>query len=902
MIGEMWRRITKLLRRARFDRELSEEMRLHRELRERELRESVGAKLNDEGKADEACYSARRRFGNELRLREESRDMWGWRWLEGVVRDLRYGARMLRKNPGFTAVAVLTLALGIGANTAIFSVMESVLWKPLPFPDSERLTFLMRIDNRRRETAFPLRDYLELHSANYSFESMSAFFSPESHNLKVNGSTERVIVEAVTHDFFETLKVIPELGRTFLPGEESAGNNRVAMVSKKTWERCFGADAKFAGQSIVVDGDAYAIVGILPASFHSEHTSDPGVFVPLVTNSEIPTNTFGDNLGVIGRLRAGATLASARIEMKALAARLEKESPTTNRNLDFYVDNLRDYFNGDRSRSLYFFAGAVGLVLLVACVNVAALSLSRMMARQREFAVRAALGAGRGVLARQSLMESLLLGLMGGGLGTLIAAWCGKSLAALLSEDVFARSGYLGVDSRVLVFSFAISIATALLSGVVPALLGSRADLNRDLSSGSRAVSGNAKQRRARSILVIAEITVALVLLFGAGLFVESFRRLSEAPLGFEPNGILSMRMLLRGKRYERPEDTRVFYEQLLDRVRAIPGMRDAALGSTIPMEGSYGADFSIVGEPKESKQETLHCVARTVSPDYFRLLKIRLLAGRDFTNGDQENTQRVAMINENFARHYFGNKNPIGNELEMFSAYASALVHDRIRVQIVGVTENTHLFGPSEIEFDEVFLPSRQQPFNAMYLVAKSDQPSGIVLDEIRERVRALDSDVPVYDVATMDERVTKSLRGARFNTMLVGIFAVMAIVLVSVGIFGAVAYFVQQRTKEFGIRLALGATPARILRHAIQQAATLGAVGLAVGVALSLVVGQIVRSQLYLVPHVHSGLLYGVGIHDPATLLEVCGLLAGVVFFASYIPARRATKVDPMVALRYE
>jgi putative ABC transport system permease protein len=336
--------------------------------------------------------------------------------------------------------------------------------------------------------------------------------------------------------------------------------------------------------------------------------------------------------------------------------------------------------------------------------------------------------------------------------------------------------------------------------------------------------------------------------------------------------------------------------------VRATPGMRDAALGSTIPMEGSYGADFSIVGEPVTPKEETKHCVARTVSPDYFRLLGIRLLSGRDFTNNDWENTQRVAMINENFARHFFGGQNPIGHELELFSSYAVALVHDRIRVQIVGITENTHLFGPAEIDFDEVFLPAGQQPFNAMYLVAKSDQPSGTVMDEIREQVRALDSDVPVYEVATMDERVTKSLRGARFNTMLVGIFAAMAIVLVSVGIFAAVAYFVQQRTKEFGIRLALGATPARILRHAIQQAATLGAVGLGLGVVVSLVVGQIVRSQLYLVPHVHSGLLYGVGIHDPATLAAVCGLLAVIVFLASYIPARRATKVDPMVALRHE
>ncbi len=893
--GEMWRRIANLFRRERFDRGMNEEMRLHRELRERELREA-GLTVDD------ARNEARRRFGNELKLREESRDMSGWNWLEGLVRDLQYGARMLRKNPGFTAVAVLTLALGIGANTAIFSVLESVLWKPLPFPDSDQLTSLQWIEKSGREVGFSVPEYIELHAGNRSFQSMCAYLEQGYHNLTGNGGAERIVLAAVSHDFFDTFQVRIAPGRTFLPEEESAGRNHAAILSQKEWEKLYGVRATLAGQTIVLDDVDYAVVGIAPAGLHFEYMQDPDVFVPLELNAAQPVNGAAAALETVGRLRPGVSLPSAQKEMEALGERLEKEAPKMDGAFKMDVENLRDMYFGFEQRSLFFFAGAVGLVLIVACVNVAALSRARMMARQREFAVRAALGGGRGVLVRQSLVESLLLALIGGGLGTVFAAWSVQGLTALLPQDYFTRSTHIGVDSRVLVFSLFISIATGLISGVAPALLATRTNLLRDLSSGSRAASRGAKQRRTRSVLVVAEIAVALVLLFGAGLFVESFKRLSEAPLGFEPNGILTMRMLLSGLRYKQPEQAKIFCQQLLDRVRAIPGMHDVALASNIPMEGSYDAQYSIVGRPAKPNGEEPNSLIRTVTPNYFRLLKIRLLAGREFTGADQENTQRTALINQNFARHIFGEENPVGHELELWSNYGSGPVHDRVRVQIVGVTENTHVFGAEEIDFDEVFLPSMQQPFMSMYLIAKTDQPSGVALDEIREQVRSIDSQVPIYDVATMGERIEKSVKGAKFKAFLIGIFGAMAIVLVSVGIFGAVAYFVQQRTKEFGIRLAPGALPSRILWHSIQQAATLGAAGLVLGAGLSLALGQILRSQLYMVPHVHMGMLYGVGIHDPTTLAAGCLLLAGVVFLASYIPARRATKVDPMTALQYE
>jgi predicted permease len=893
--GEIWQRITNLFRREQFSHDLSEEMRLHKEMRERELREAGAS-------GDEARFAAHRRFGNELKLREESREMWGWRWVDGLARDLRYSTRMLRKNPGFTVVAVLTLALGIGANTAIFSVLESVLWKPLPFPDSERLTSLRWMNKTGREVGFSISEYIELHASNRSFESMCAYLWPRYHNLTSNGGTERVLLAAVSHDFFDTFQVRPAVGRAFLPEEESAGLNHAAILSRKEWEKIYGVGATLAGQTIVLDDVDYAVVGIAPATLHFEYMEDPDVFVPLELNSALPMSGTAEALETVGRLRPGVSLASAQKEMEALAERLQKEAPRMDGAFRMAVENLRDIYFEFQQRSLFFFAGAVGLVLIVACVNVAALSLARMMARQREFAIRAALGAGRSILARQSLVESLLLGLIGGGLGTLVAAWSLQGLAAFLPPDYFTRSTHFGIDSRVLAFTLFISIATGLLSGVAPALFATRTNLNRDLSSGSRAVSGSAKQRRARSVLVVAEIAVALVLLFGAGLFVESFKRLSEAPLGFEPNGILAMRMLLRGPRYQQPEQAKIFYQQLLDRVRAIPGMRDAALASNIPMEGSYDAQYSIVGRPAKPNGEEPSSLVRTVTPNYFRILKTRLLAGREFTDADQENTQRTALINENFARHIFGEEDPVGQELELWSNHGSGPVRDRIRVQIVGVTENTHAFGAEEIDFDDVFLPSMQQPFKSMYLIVKPDLPFGIALDEIRGQVRSLDSQVAIYDVATMEERVEKSVKGAKFNAFLIGVFAAMAIVLVSAGISGAVAYFVQQRTQEFGIRLALGAAPSRILWHAIWQAAALGAVGLVLGVLLSLALGQILRGQLYMVPHVHMGMLYGVGIHDPAMLAGVCLLLASIVLIASYIPARRATKVDPIIALRYE
>jgi putative ABC transport system permease protein len=891
----MWRRLKMLFQRGRFEHELEVEMRLHREMREREEREAGNT-------PDEARYAAARRFGNELQLREKSREMWGWSWLEGLLRDFRYSARGLRRSPGFTAVSVLTLALGIGANTAIFSVMETALWKPLPFPDSERLTILWRTNKARREVPFSVRDFSELRAIGHSFESVSAFHWPQNRNLTSNGAAERILVVSVTHDFFDTFQVRPKEGRTFLPEEETAGRNRVAIVSERVWESRFGAGAALAGQSIVLDDDTYAIVGIAPAALHFEFMPEAEVIVPLVLNTKTAMGQSGESVMPIARLRLGVSLEAARKEMTALAEKMGREFPAEDGDLGFYLENLREFFNGGNGRSLIFFAGAVGLVLLVACVNVAALSLARMISRQREFSVRAALGAGRGVLARQSLVESALLGLIGGGVGTLVAVWGVGGLARFLPEEYSRRPADMGVDNRVLLFSLIISIVTGLLSGFIPALVATRTDPVQAHSSGSRGASSGVKQQRLRSALVIAEIAVALVLLFGAGLFAESFKRLSNAPLGFDPSGVLAVRMSLRGSRYQQPDQARVFYLELLDRVRAIPGVRDAALASSIPMEGSNETQYSVAGQPARAKGEERRSNVRTVTTDYFRILGIRLLSGREFADGDREKTQRAAIINENFARHIFGKEDPIGRELDLWSPFASGPVRDLIRVQVVGVSETTHVFGPDEIDFDEIFLPSAQQPFKSMYLLAKSDQSSGATVENIRGQVRALDSQLPIYGVATMEERVARSLKGAQFNSFLVGVFAVMAMVLVSVGIFGAVAYFVQQRTKEFGIRVALGATRRRILIHAMGQAATLGIAGLLLGTALSLGLGHFLRSQFYMVPHVHMGLLYGVGINDPATLSAACVLLAGIVCLASFIPARRATKVDPMVALRQE
>ena len=888
-----------LLRKQGVEQELADEVRFHLE-RQAELHIAAGMAPR------EAREKARREFGGAEQFKEECRDARGSAWIENLLQDARFGARMLRRAPGFTAIAVLTLALGIGANTSIFSVLEAQLWKPLPFPDSERLVLVSRTDAKHptRTDLLSGPDFADWEpQARSAFESVCAFEPGEYHTLPGAEGSERVTAEAISSSFFDTLRAPLAAGRAFEPDEHKPGRNHEVILSYLFWQSHFGRDAKAVGQSLFLDGVAYTIVGIAPQGLRFEFFGDPALYVPLVLESKELASRTSPALFVVARLKPSAPLTAAQTQMDVIAARLASQYPQEDSGHGINVENLRESLTSYMHGGLFFFAGAAGLVLLIACANVSSLLLVRGLARQREFAVRAALGARRSALVRQLLVEGAMLGALGGALGILVAAWGARAFDVFLPGDLLGRKVASEIDGRVLAFALAISMAAAIASALAPALFGSRTDLNDALRQSGRSISGGRGQKRVRSALVVAEVTMAVALLFGAGLFLNSFVRLQEAPLGFDPHNLISLNVFLPKGRYAQPQQIRLADQQIADAVRAVPGITGVTLASQIPFRGGIGGSFTIVGRPQPASGEEPHSLTRSVTPSYFQLLKIRSLAGRLFTAEDTENSPRVVIVNQNLVRRYFGGQDPVGTELDISpEPWGEGIPAEQFRARIVGVVENTHMFGPDEVPFSDIYVPAAQTSAFAMFLVASTNLPSGAVFGPIRKQIAQMDRSILVSDMATMEERADDALRGARGNLALIGIFAGLAVALVAVGIFGAIAYFVQQRTREFGIRQALGATRARILLHALAQSAALGVSGLALGIGVSLALGRVLRSTLYLVPGEHDGLLYGVSIYDPRALLAACALLALVLALASYVPARRATRVDPMVALRYE
>jgi putative ABC transport system permease protein len=884
--------LKQLLSRRSLYNDLSEEMQQHLE---EKIEELVSTGLSKK----EASAAARRAFGNVTLIEENSRAVWRWPSFENLLGDIRFGLRVLRKNPGFTITAVLTLAIGIGANTAIFSVLESQLWRPLPFPDSERLVdaHVVLRENPKRWDVLPPSGYKAWHERSRSFTNLGAYDYPSNRNLTAGGISERVQVMPVTSSLLDTLEVPLASGRGFLPEEEMPGRDRVAILSHSLWQTRFSSDNSVLGKPIVLDGQPYVIIGVASPHLHFEYLDEPAIFVPFAID---PSQQSLRNTYVIGRLASGVTPEYARTELAGILATAPK---LDNRREEFTasVTNLRETWTGFAARSLFFFAGAVLLVLLIACVNNAGLLLARGLARRREFTLRAALGAGRGTLIRQSLVESLILSLAGGVAGTFFGLWGANAFAAFIPQDTLPRNTHIALDARVLLFVLAISIFSALLTGVVPALLGSRVDLNDALRQGVSGLSAGRSQNRTRGSLVIIEVALALVLLFGAGLFLSSFVRLEQAPRGFDAPGALSFRISLRGDNYSQPEQQRRYFKTLADQLGALPGVQTVTFGTGIPLNGeTLSASVNVAGRPPRRKHGT-GVLTYAVAPNYFSLLTIHLLAGRVFSPQDSETSPRIAIINRNAAHTFFGSEDPVGKILE-FVPDERLSVPAKAPVQIVGVSENAQVFGANEVPFEVVYLPFSQLPAPGADIVISSSLPRGALLGAIRNTTYSLDKDQPIYDVQTMDDLVSASLRGAQFDLILVACLAIVALTLVSVGIFGTVAYFVQQRTREFGIRLALGATPACVLRLALRRAVVIGFVGLLSGVVISLALGRILRSVLYLVPGERAGMLYGVQIYDPLSLSIACVLLFAVVAVASYIPAIRAARVDPILALRYE
>ena len=881
---ELGRRLSMLLRGRQFDADLDEETRLHRELREQEQIECGLA-------PKEAHYAAQRRFGNDLVLREESRDMWGWNWLENLFQDVRYAVRMLAKNPSFTAVAVLTLALGIGANTAVFSVVNGVLVQPLPFAQPDGLVSIT--------DSYPAGALVAMRAKLHSME-VAGYWDGQELNLTGVGDPVRLYGSAVSANFFSLLGGQPELGRIFLPGEDRPDNDHVVILSHALWELKFGGDPEAIGRSVTLEGESRRIVGVMPAGFQVA-SSKAQFWVPLHLDPRAIGAYWGDGfMPALGRLRAGVTIEQARAEVQAYLPQMRGMFPWKMPDAlwaSSTVIPLQESLVGGVRAKLLVLLGAIGIVLLIACANVANLLLARSTTRQREMAVRAALGAARPRIFRQLLTESILLGMGSGVVGMIVAVGGLQLLKSVLPGDT-PRIAAVTMDWRVLAFTAGLALLTGLIFGIVPALHASQIDLSASLKTGwQRSTSG--ATRRLRSALAIAEVALAVVLVVGAGLMVKSLWELSHVDPGFRAESVLTARITPNEKFCAHLARCQSFYNELLDRTRALAGVEDAAAANVLPLDGridAFAADLE--DHPRDPQDPAPVLFESIVTPSYFRLMKIPLLRGREFTAADMApDAPSVVLITAATARKFWPNEDPIGKHLKCAWAPDWTTV-----VGVVGdVNEDSLASKLPEYADGAVYLPygnaanaearhGNPHPIE-MTVVVRTTTDRLSLAGELRKVVSTLNPDVPVSEVQTLDTVVSKSMATPRSMMSLFAIFATLAMVLGVVGIYGVVSYSVIQRTPEIGIRLALGAQRADVIWLVMSQGGRVALVGVGIGIAGALGLTRFLSS-----------LLYGVKPADPLTFIVVSLILTGVALLASYIPARRATKVDPMVALKYE
>jgi len=821
------------------------------------------------------------------------------------IHDIRYGARMLIKQPAFTIVAVLTLALGIGANTAIFSVVNAVLLRPLPFPNSDRLVMINTSNLARGITNFGTStpDFLAWRERNHSFEKIAAF-SSMSFNISGRSEPERVTGAQASADVFTVLGVMPSQGRIFTPDEEIFGKHHVVILSDALWKGRFAADPAIVGQSMMLNGEPHTIIGVMPRSFQFPDQTIV-LWTPLAIADGSENSTRGNYwLGVVGRLRPGVEPEAAQAEMDGIYRQLDQEE-TLISGFETQVVRLHEAAVGGVKTALSVLLASVALVLLIACANVANLLIARAAARQREIAVRTALGAGRGRLIRQLLTESLLLGLAGGALGFFFALW-GVDALVKLGPNV-PRLDEIRIDQTVLLFTFTLAVLTSVIFGLVPALQSSKADLNETLKESARGSVG-ARRRLLGNSLVIAEIALSFVLLIGAGLLINSLLRLQRVNPGFRTDHILTLQLSLPETKYPqtRPELITAFFQQLIDRVKALPAVESVSMTSAMPLTNSgWGKLFTVQDRPApKSLDEVPNVQYRQVGPEYFGTLAIPVLRGRGFEDRDTHLAKPVAVINETAARRFFSDIDPIGKNV--YLGAPEELVPPGIlppgfkflRFEIVGVIGDVRHNGLNQALTPEVYTLHEQElaskfanPSSTMSLAVRTKTDPTSVVGAVRREVLELDREQPIDAVATMDELLSTSLSQARFSTLLLAIFAGVALVLAAVGIYGVMAYTVAQRTHEIGIRMALGAQSSNVLSLIMRQGLLLAFAGTAIGLFAALGLTRVMTS-----------LLYEVSPTDPMTFATYALVLTGVCLVASFIPARRAMKVDPLVALRYE
>ncbi|MFP5265264.1 MAG: ABC transporter permease [Blastocatellia bacterium] len=801
--------------------------------------------------------------------------------MENFIQDLRYGVRVLLKSPGFTAVAVIALALGIGANTAVFSVVNAVLLKPLPYKDSDRLVLMTgaSLETGQLRGSVSPPDFLDYREQNTTLERLAAV-AGASFSLTGGAEPERVQSARVSEGFFEALGVDPAYGRTFTSEEEQAGRDQVVILGNGLWRRRFGADPNVLGQAITLNDKSYLVVGVMPEGF--QYPRDAELWVPFAFKTPQTSVRRFHYLRPVGRLKQGVSLQQAQADLTSIARRLAEQYPDSNRDYGAGIVSMTERVVGDMRQPLWVLSGAVGFVLLIACANVANLLLARASARQKEIAVRSALGASRGRVARQLLTESMLLSAFGGALGLLVAWWGVKGLVALSSDNI-PRVKEVGIDGRVLGFTALVSLVTGIAFGLIPAIQASRADLNETLKEGARSAA-TALGQWVRRALVVFEVAIALFVLVGAGLMIKSFMRLSEVDPGFEPGNVLTMQVALTQGKYPDAIQRVNFFRQLIHRLEALPGVRAAGTISQLPMSGQNNdTRFFIEGKPDDRNNPT-YANSRVASPDYFRALGIPLLKGRYFSEADSETTPKVVIISESFAREFFPGEDPIGQHIAIDNG-------DEWKGEIIGVVGNIRHNGLAVEPWREMYVNQYQAPIGETNLVVSAGSDPAALTSAIKGEVQAMDKDVPLYAVRSMERLVSESVAQPRFRTLLLTIFAAVALVLAAVGIYGVMSYYVTQRTREIGIRMALGASSKDVLRLVVGQGMALAVSGVAVGLA-----------GAFLLTRLMASLLYQVSAGDPATFAVISITLTAVALLASYIPARRATKVDPMVALRYE
>lgn len=819
--------------------------------------------------------------------------------MHNLLQDFRYGLRTLRKNPGFAAAAILVLALGIGANTAIFSVVNAVLLRPLPFAHPEQLVQIWHTPPQKsfpgmKEFAVSAANYLDWQAQNHVFEH-TAIYTWGAYNLTGRGEPVFITARRVSSDFFAVLQAEPLLGRVFVPEEDHPGRDRVVVLSETFWRNQFAADPNIVGQDINLDGEAYRVIGVMRARFQFPITSDPSfavkLWAPLAMTDRERAVRAEHHYAVIGRLRSGVTVQQAQAELDTISHRLEQEYPADDNGWGAVVIPLREELVGDVRTPLLVLLGAVALVLLIACANAANLVLARTISRQREIAVRSALGASRTRVVRQVLCETVVLSLVGGALGLLIAHFGVKLIVAFFASKLPSAAA-ISLDASVLAFTFSVALLTGIVAGLLPAIRLSRVNVNEALKQGNR-TSSDAASNRTRGLLIVSEVALSLMLLIGAGLMIRSLWMLRNVDPGLDPHNVLALDPAISRTAFPQPQQQIAFYSQVLQSIRALPGIESAGVIDSIPLDnGGSVQPVQLEGHPVQAMADQPEVSVRLVSPGYLRAMHIPLLRGRDFNEQDNADNPATVLINQAMAKRLWPNEDPLGRHVTMY------FFPDKVR-EVVGIVGDVKDEGLNKPAPATLYMPLGQltagataawRSFPLWIVVRTSSQPSSAA-PEVIHAIHELNASLPIQEVNTMEDFVMNSVSQQRFNMLLLASFAGLALVLAAVGIYSVLAYTVRRRVREIGIRMALGAQTSDVVRLIVSEGMKPTAIGLLAGIAGALALGRVISS-----------LLYGVRPSDFATFASVCFVLLSVALAASLVPAYRATRVEPVSTLREE